>query len=92
MTFSRQTFAEKGILQGDTVVWMIFIFLCLTSIIEVYSACSTMSYESGRYWAPVVEHGAYVLMGFILTWVIHLIPFITASIFKKFVLVAIPKG
>lgn len=75
MTFSRQTFAEKGILQGDTVVWMIFIFLCLTSIIEVYSACSTMSYESGRYWAPVVEHGAYVLMGFILTWVIHLIPF-----------------
>lgn len=75
MTLSQHPFANKKLLQGDTVVWMIFIFLCLISIIVVYSACSTMSYESGRYWAPVVEHGAYVIMGFVLTWVIHLIPF-----------------
>lgn len=75
MTFIRKSIAEKGLLQGDTLVWMIFIFLCFISIIEVYSACSTMSYSTGRYWAPVVEHGAYVLMGFIVTWVIHMIPF-----------------
>ena len=75
MAFNKQSFAEKGILQGDTVVWMIFIFLCLISIVVVYSACSTMSYKSGQYWEPVVEHSAYIVMGFILTWVIHLIPF-----------------
>ncbi len=75
MTYIQKTIAEKGLLQGDTLVWMIFIFLCFISVIEVYSACSTMSYATGRYWEPVVRHGAFVLMGFIFTWVIHLIHF-----------------
>lgn len=75
MTFSRQTIADRKFLLGDTWVWVIFFLLCCISIIEVYSACSTMSYKTGRYWQPVLEHGAYVLLGFVVTWVIHLIPF-----------------
>ncbi len=75
MKLIQKSISEKGLLQGDTLVWMIFIFLCFISIIEVYSACSTMSYSHGRYWEPVLRHGAFVLMGFIFTWVVHMIPF-----------------
>ena len=67
-------FAEEGFFKGDGKVWMVFTCLCLISIVEVYSACSSMTYKTGHYWMPVVEHAAYVGMGFILTWLIHLIP------------------
>ncbi|MGM9674305.1 MAG: FtsW/RodA/SpoVE family cell cycle protein [Bacteroidaceae bacterium] len=67
-------FSEEGFFKGDGVVWVVFTSLCLISIVEVYSACSSMTYKSGHYWMPVVEHAAYVGMGFLLTWLIHLIP------------------
>ena len=67
-------FAEEGFFKGVGKVWMVFTCLCLISIVEVYSACSSMTYKTGHYWMPVVEHAAYVGMGFILTWLIHLIP------------------
>lgn len=67
--------AEKGLMQGDMVVWMIFICLCAISVIEVYSASSNMTYESGHYWEPVMRHGAFVLVGIALAWLIHLAPF-----------------
>ena len=67
-------FAEEGFFKGDGKVWMVFTCLCLISIVEVYSACSSMTYKTGHYWMPVVEHAAYVGMGFILMWLIHLIP------------------
>lgn len=74
MTISKDSFSEKGFFRGDGTVWMIFISLCLISVVEVYSACSNMSYASGDYWRPVLDHAAYVGMGFMLAWIIHLIP------------------
>lgn len=71
---SKETFSEKKLLQGDLVVWMVFIVLCLISVVEVYSASSTMTYKSEQYWRPIMEHGSYVLMGIMMTWVIHMIP------------------
>ena len=67
-------FAEEGFFKGGGKVWMVFTCLCLICIVEVYSACSSMTCKTGHYWMPVVEHAAYVGMGFILTWLIHLIP------------------
>lgn len=55
-------------------VWMVFLLLCMISIIEVYSASSTMSYKSGNFWMPVVWHGSYVLLGVAFAWVVHRIP------------------
>lgn len=74
MTLNKASFEEKGLMQGDTVVWMIFLLLCMVSVIEVYSASSNMSYDSGHYWDPVMRHGSFVLVGIILAWLIHLIP------------------
>ena len=65
---------QEGFLQGDFTVWMILLALCMISVVEVYSASSNMTYKSGQYWRPVVEHGSYVLLGLFVTWVIHRLP------------------
>ena len=67
----KKLIPEKGLLQGDWVVWMILILLCSISVVEVYSASSNMSYKSGHYWEPVLKHGSYLLAGFVLTWIVH---------------------
>lgn len=52
-----------NIFKGDKVVWMVFFFLCMISIIEVYSASSSLSYKSGNYMAPVIRHAVILAMG-----------------------------
>ena len=42
----------KSIFKGDKVIWIIFLCLCLISIIEVFSAASTLTYKSGDHWGP----------------------------------------
>ena len=39
----------KDLFKGDKVIWIIFLFLCLISIVEVFSAASTLTYKSGAY-------------------------------------------
>lgn len=62
---------KKSLFEGDKVIWMILFFLCMISVIEVYSASSNMSYKSGRYWGPIVQHASYLLIGVLATLVIH---------------------
>ena len=45
-----------NIFKGDKVIWMVFFFLCMISIIEVYSASSSLSYKSGNFMGPVIRH------------------------------------
>ena len=33
----------KNLFKGDKVIWIIFLLLCLVSIIEVFSASSTLT-------------------------------------------------
>ncbi len=50
------------VFRGDRVIWMIFMLLCLISIVEVFSASSTLAYR-GNYWDPIVGHTTHLLMG-----------------------------
>ena len=61
---------EKSWLQGDMVIWMVFLFLGLISVIEVYSATSTMTYSNGHYWDPVLRHSAFLGIGIVFAWLI----------------------
>jgi len=70
----KKIFPGSNILQGDTVVWMIFLLLCMVSVVEVYSASSRMTFSGGDYWKPISEHGTYVCLGIVATWIIHRIP------------------
>ncbi|MCQ2239489.1 MAG: FtsW/RodA/SpoVE family cell cycle protein [Bacteroidaceae bacterium] len=64
----------KHILKGDKVIWTIYFFLSLISIIEVYSAASTLSFKSGDHWGPIINHIINMVIGFIMVWGVHIIP------------------
>ena len=59
-----------NIFKGDKVIWMIFFFLCMISITEVYSASSSLSYKGGAYWGPVLRHSGFLALGTALMVVI----------------------
>jgi len=74
--------------KGDLGVWFIFLFLCLISIIEVFSASSTLSYKTGNHLQPILMHTVFLVIGAIVVWAVHrinyrvfqLIPFILIPI------------
>lgn len=72
--WSKKNFQENGLMQGDMVLWMVFLLLCFISVITVYSASSNMTYSTGKYWAPVMRHGIFLLTGVGFTWVLHMLP------------------
>lgn len=60
--------------KGDRVIWVIFMFLCLISVVEVFSATSTIAYKNANHWAPIVRHATFLLGGFVLVVLLHNIP------------------
>ncbi len=57
--------------KGDRVIWIIFLFLCLISIVEVYSASSTLTYKSGNHWAPITNHIVILTVGVVVVLIVH---------------------
>ena len=53
----------SNIFKGDKVIWMIFFFLCIISVVEVFSASSGLTYKSGSYMSPLVKHLGILMMG-----------------------------
>ena len=52
-----------NIFKGDKVIWMVFFFLCMISIVEVFSASSGLTYKSHNYVGPIVYHAAMIAFG-----------------------------
>ena len=66
---------RKGkLINGDLGVWTVFLLLCIISLVEVYSASSRMTFASGAYWGPIMQHGAFITMGIFIAWLVHWIP------------------
>jgi cell division protein FtsW len=53
----------SNIFKGDKVIWMVFFFLCIISVVEVFSASSELTYKGASYWTPVTKHIGILLMG-----------------------------
>lgn len=64
----------KSLFKGDKVIWVVFLMLCLISIIEVFSAASTLTYKSGNYWAPISQHCTYIMLGAGVVLLVHNMP------------------
>ena len=64
----------KNFFKGDKAIWIIFLFLCLISVIEVFSASSSLSFKSGDHWAPITNHLTMLLVGACVVWIVHNIP------------------
>lgn len=63
-----------NLFKGDKVIWMIFLFLCLISVVEVFSASSTLTYKSQNYLSPLIYHSCMILFGVFVAIVILNIP------------------
>ena len=59
-----------NLFKGDKGIWTVFFFLCLISIIEVFSASSTLSYKSQNFMAPIIYHAGTLFFGLVITIVI----------------------
>jgi cell division protein FtsW len=63
-----------NLFKGDKGIWMVFFFLCLISIIEVFSASSTLSYKSQNFMGPIIYHVGTIAGGVLIAIVILNIP------------------
>ncbi|WP_190311552.1 FtsW/RodA/SpoVE family cell cycle protein, partial [Prevotella sp. MGM2] len=66
--------SSRRIFQGDTVIWVVFFLLCMISLIEVFSAASTLTYKSGDFMAPFFKQLLFLGLGTGVAWFFHAIP------------------
>lgn len=63
-----------NLFKGDKGVWMIYFFLCMISLVEVYSASSRLTFDGGHHWGPMVSQAGFLLLGLVIILVVHRIP------------------
>ena len=76
----------KDLFKGDKVIWIIFLFLCLISVVEVFSAASTLTYKSGDHWGPITQHSVILMVGAVIVVLVHNIPCKYFSVLPFFLL------
>lgn len=59
---------------GDRVIWVVYFFLCIISLVEVFSAASTLAYKSGSFWDPLIKQAGFLTIGTVIAVVIHKVP------------------
>lgn len=65
----------KKYLRGDGVLWAVFIGLCFVSVVEMYSASSTLAYKAINHTVPMLRHVIFLGMGAFIAVVVHMIPY-----------------
>jgi cell division protein FtsW len=55
-----------NIFKGDKGIWMVFFFLCMISIVEVFSASSGLTYKSQNYVGPIAYHTFTIIVGVVV--------------------------
>lgn len=80
-------FISVNFFKGDKAVWMIYFFLCMVSLVEIYSASSNLTYKSGTHWTPMISQFGFLLTGFIIILIVHRIP---CKYFKLLPLILLP--
>lgn len=64
------------IFRGDKSIWFVFIFLCALSVLEIYSASSSLTFKHvDRHFDPVLRHIMMLSGGIMVVTVLHYIPF-----------------
>ncbi len=51
------------IFKGDKVIWVVFIILWMISLIEIFSATSTIVYRQQNQWDPILRHAMFLIGG-----------------------------
>lgn len=59
-----------NLFKGDKGIWTVFLFLCLISIVEVFSASSTLTYKTHNYMGPLFYHVTMIGVGLLFAIVV----------------------
>lgn len=62
---------KRILFKGDKTIWIVFITLCAISWVEVFSATSRQTYETGSYWGPIIKHTGFLVGGILIAWFMH---------------------
>lgn len=76
-----------SLFMGDRVIWVVYFFLCVISLVEVYSAASTLVYKSGSFWPPLVKQIVFIIIGTIIVIGVHRLP---CRYFKMIPIILLP--
>ena len=63
-----------NLFKGDKVIWMVLLFLCLISVVEVFSASSSLTYKSQDYLGPILGHSWKIVVGVAMAIVVLNVP------------------
>jgi cell division protein FtsW len=79
--------------KGDAVIWALLIVLSILSLLAVYSSTFTLAYQyrSGHVGYYLLKHIIFILFGFVVVYITHLVPYRYYSrISQMLVLISIP--
>lgn len=78
----------KKYFQGDSVIWTVFFLLCMISIVELYSASSSLAFRASNHAAPMLRHAMFLALGAAIVAGVHMINYKSISKFA-YILLAI---
>ncbi len=86
MNLAARIFAE---LRGDRAIWGILVLLSAASILVVYSSTTSLAYDyyEGNTEIPLMKHSFTILLGLALTYICHLMDYMTFKKMAPFLLV-----
>lgn len=79
--------------KGDAVIWALLIVLSILSLLAVYSSTFTLAYQyrSGHVGYYLFKHIIFILLGFVVVYITHLVPYRYYSRISQFlVMISVP--
>jgi cell division protein FtsW len=73
---------------GDRVIWVLVFILTIYSVLAISSTVSSLSYREGNSVASYIfEHSFYLLLGWCIIYLVHLIPYRFYGIFAQLMVI-----
>ncbi|MEA1876984.1 MAG: FtsW/RodA/SpoVE family cell cycle protein [Bacteroidota bacterium] len=76
----------KNVLQlfgGDRVIWILIVILTIYSGLAVASSVVSLAHQNGNVAVHILRHSSFLLVGWFIIYVVHLIPFRWYAVFAQ---------
>jgi cell division protein FtsW len=79
----------KKYFKGDPVIWAVILLLSIFSLLAVYSSTGSLAYryQGGNTSYYILKHATILIMGLVITYATHLIPYKYFSFLSKMLLI-----
>ena len=62
---------KRKILKGDKYIWGAFFGLCFISILSMYTASGTLTYNSDNIYDPIIKHAKFLVGSTAVVFIVH---------------------